>query len=478
MQLKGKEVLVTAGLEVHIQLNTKTKAFSGSKVGFGDTPNQNTSQVDIGMPGSLPVVNKEMVRQAILLGDCLNSKINQIIKFTRKHYFYPDLPKGYQITQDDHPILLGGFLEYYLNGELKRCEIHHAHLEEDAGKSLHGYRYGQTGIDLNRAGQPLLEIVTEPCLNGIDEIIGFLKQLHSLVTYLGICDGNMQEGSFRCDVNVSIRTSKDEPLGTRVELKNMNSFKFIQKALQYEINRQIDCLDSGQPVVQETRLYNEKRQTTESMRKKEDADDYRYFQDPDIPAIWVNDQFIEDAKSAVPEKPEDRINRYVKSGLQAVDARIIAYNKPMAEFLDQVTTDGHAPQPAANWILGVISALANKDQLEFSQIPFTPVQLSEIMNKVASQSLSSKMAKDVIEYVWKEQLSVADIISKYNLKQLSSDDDLKAIIQTVIDQNPTQLEQYKNGKDKLFGFFVGQSMKASKGQANPERLNQLLKEML
>jgi aspartyl-tRNA(Asn)/glutamyl-tRNA(Gln) amidotransferase subunit B len=478
MQLNGKEVIITAGLEVHIQLNTKTKAFSASKVGFGDVPNQNTSQVDVGMPGSLPIVNKEMVKQAIQLGDCLESKVNQMIKFARKHYFYPDLPKGYQITQDDHPILVGGYLDYFVDGELKRCDIHHSHLEEDAGKSLHGYRYGQTGIDLNRAGQPLLEIVTEPCLNSIEEVIAFLKQLHALVTYLDICDGNMQEGSFRCDVNVSIRTSKEQPLGTRVELKNMNSFKFIQKALQYEINRQIDCLASGKEIRQETRLYNEKKQTTESMRKKEDANDYRYFQDPDIPAIWVNDRFIEDARSVVPEKPEDRVKRYTESGLQQVDARIIAYNKPMAEFLDEVTPHGHNIQSIANWLLGPISALANKDQIHFSKIPLTSVHLSQIMQKVKDSALSSKMAKDVIEYIWKEGLDVDAIIQKYNLKQLSSDDDIKAIIQQVLDNNPEQLEQFRAGKEKLFGFFVGQAMKASKGQANPERLNQLLKEML
>lgn len=478
MQLNGKKVLVTAGIEIHVQLNTKTKAFSQSSTAFGAEPNHNTSQIDIGMPGTLPVVNKEMIRQAIMLGECLHSKVNQQITFARKHYFYPDLPKGYQITQDENPILIGGYLDYEVDGKNKRCEIHHAHLEEDAGKSVHGYQAGVSGIDLNRAGQPLLEIVTQPCLESISEVTAFLKRLHSLVTYLDICDGNMQEGSFRCDINVSIRADEKQPLGTRVELKNMNSFKFIQKALEYEINRQINCLAEGIEIKQETRLYNEAKQTTESMRGKENASDYRYFREPDIPAIWINDQFIEAARDKLPEKPEDRINRYTDMGVQAVDARILGYNRPMADFLDELVIKNHDPQAVTNLLLGPISALANKHLIDFANIPFSPTHLDSIMLKMEQGELSSKMAKEVIEHVWNEGLSVDEVIQKYQLKQLNSDEDLTKILQEILDKNPNQVAEFRSGKDKLFGFFIGQAMKATKGQANPEKLNQRLREML
>ncbi|UTC24144.1 Asp-tRNA(Asn)/Glu-tRNA(Gln) amidotransferase subunit GatB [Candidatus Comchoanobacter bicostacola] len=478
MALDSQNIFLNIGLEIHIQLSTKTKAFSSAPVQYGNQANQNIRIVDVAIPGTLPIVNKEMMKQAIMFGKCVDAQVNQKITFARKHYFYPDLPKGYQITQDENPILVGGSINYELNGKTKQCMLHHAHLEEDAGKSLHGYKKGTSGIDLNRAGQPLLEIVTEPCLESIDDAIAFLKQLHSLVTYLGICDGNMQEGSFRCDVNISVKPSKDAPLGNRVEIKNMNSFKFIQRALQYEIERQVEQINDGQKVHQETRLYNEKKQSTESMRSKENANDYRYFSEPDIPTIWIDEQFIADAISRLPEIPEDRVARYEAAGMQPTDARIIAYQRPMADFADQLIDYGHEIKTIANWILGPISALANKAQIDFASLPISSNDIHDILTKLVNGALSSKMAKEVLEHIWNEQKSVDEIIEKYGLKQLDSEEEIAKIIQDILEKNPNQLAAYRSGKDKLFGYFVGQAMKATQGQANPGKLNKILKEML
>lgn len=458
---------IVAGIEIHIQLQTKTKAFSASPIGFGGSPNERASAIDIGMPGTLPVVNKEMLSQAIMLGTWLNSKINALNTFARKHYFYPDLPKGYQITQDENPILTGGYLEYEVKGETKRCELHHAHLEEDAGKSVHGYKHGISGVDLNRAGQPLLEIVTEPCLNNIDEIIAFLKRMHSIVTYLGICDGNMQEGSFRCDVNVSIRKDEHAPLGTRVELKNMNSFKFIQKALEFEISRQTDLLEDGKKIVQETRQYNEKTGKTESMRDKETAQDYRYFKDPDIPAVWIDDAFIAEAVARLPESPTDRLEQYVSLGVPKTEATIIAYNKPMGDYLAYLIQQDLDPKLASNWLLGPVSEHANKEGLLFNALPISAKELAELLTALRDDIVSSKMAKEVFGFMWTEQKSAATIIEEKGLKQLTNEDEIAGIIMDIIQNNPSQVDAYRNGKDKLFGFFVGQAMKATKGQANP-----------
>ncbi|MEC7030170.1 MAG: Asp-tRNA(Asn)/Glu-tRNA(Gln) amidotransferase subunit GatB [Pseudomonadota bacterium] len=467
-----------AGLEIHIQLKTQTKAFSASPIDFGGKPNDRASAIDIGMPGTLPVVNKEMLKQAIILGSWLNAKTNQKISFARKHYFYPDLPKGYQITQDENPILVGGYLDFDLNGKTIRCQLHHAHLEEDAGKSVHGYQPGTSGVDLNRAGQPLLEIVTEPCLHSIEEIIAFLKHLHSIVTYLEICDGNMQEGSFRVDVNVSMRENSDQPLGTRVELKNMNSFKFIQKALEFEIDRQMSLIDDGKDVVQETRQFNEASGRTESMRGKESAHDYRYFKDPDLPSIWIDQAFIDDALSRLPESPSDRQSRYMELGVSKVDATIIAYNKHMGNYFDFLIENNIQPKPAANWLLGPMSELANKSNKSFDDLPGSSKHLEELLKALHDGTVSSKMAKEVLGFMWEEKKPASLVIEEKGLKQLSNEDDIRAILNQIIDKFPDQTNEYRSGKDKLFGFFVGQAMKATKGQANPNVLNKLLKECL
>ena len=469
---------IVAGLEIHVQLTTRTKAFSSSEIAFGGNPNSRANEVDIGMPGTLPIVNKEMLRQAIMLGTWLNCDISQLITFARKHYFYPDLPKGYQITQDENPILVGGYLDIDLNGQTKRCEIHHAHLEEDAGKSVHGYQPGISGVDLNRAGQPLLEIVTQPCLFSIEEIVAFLKKLHSIVTYLEICDGNMQEGSFRCDVNVSLRKTDKDPLGTRVELKNMNSFKFIQKAVEYEIDRQQELLAEGKSIVQETRLYNEAKNATESMRDKENLADYRYFKDPDLPSVWISETFIEDARKKLPVSPMERLQSYIDIGLSEVDAKIIAYNKYMGNYFEAMLDLGIDKKSASNWLLGPVSALANKHQLLFSSLPLTAEAIGELLKALADGVVSSKMAKDVLEHMWNEQKDVHTILDEKGLKQMNNEDELTGILQNIIDNNEQQATEYRNGKEKLFGYFVGQAMKATKGQANPELLNRLLKRLL
>lgn len=469
---------IVAGIEIHIQLATKTKAFSSSPVGFGGKPNERASEIDMGMPGTLPVVNKEMLKQAIMLGNWLNADVSQMISFARKHYFYPDLPKGYQITQDENPILKGGYLEYELNGETRKCFIHHAHLEEDAGKSIHGYQHGTSGVDLNRAGQPLLEIVTEPCLRSIEEIIAFLKRLHSIVTYLEICDGNMQEGSFRCDVNISLREDENAPFGTRVELKNMNSFKFIQKALEYEISRQLDCLETGKPIIQETRQYNEATNKTESMRGKETCLDYRYFKDPDLPSIWISEEFINDAYSRLPESPNKRLKKYITQGLTTTDANIIAFNKHMGNYYSVMIDNNIPAKTACNWLLGPVSELANKHALLFSNLPVSADDLVALLVALQEGVVSSKMAKEVLGYMWTENKPAHVIIEEKCLKQLSSEEDLMPILSKIIADNSKQTDEYRSGKDKLFGFFVGQAMKATKGQANPDVLNRLLRKAL
>lgn len=468
---------IVAGLEIHIQLATKTKAFSNSPVRFGDKPNNCASEIDMGLPGTLPVPNKRMIEQAIMLGQWLKSDVNNMITFARKHYFYPDLPKGYQITQDENPILLGGMLEFEVKGKTKHCRIHHAHLEEDAGKSVHGYQSGKSGVDLNRAGQPLLEIVTEPELHSIEDVIGFLKRLHSIVTYLGICDGNMQEGSFRCDVNVSLHENENAPLGTRVELKNMNSFKFIQKALDYEIERQLSLIESGKEVTQETRLYNEAKNRTESMRGKETAFDYRYFREPDLPAIWIDEAFIEKSCKDMPISPFERREAYLEKGLSAVDADIIAFNRYMGDCFEMLIKN-HDPQVVANWLLGPISALSNKHQCDFSNIPVALEEIDALLTALKDNVISSKMAKDIIIFMWEENKTFKTVVEEKGFKQLNNEDEIKDILRKILSDNPTQLEQYRNGKEKLFGYFVGQAMKETKGQANPELLNRLLKEVL
>jgi aspartyl-tRNA(Asn)/glutamyl-tRNA(Gln) amidotransferase subunit B len=460
---------IVIGLEVHAQLSCDTKIFSGSSTKFGAKPNTQACEIDLGLPGTLPNVNVEAINKAIMFGFATNSKINERNVFARKNYFYPDLPKGYQITQHHAPILVGGEVEIGDGDAKKTIRIHHSHLEEDAGKSIHGVQ--GAGIDLNRAGQPLLEIVSMPDMYSVDDAISYLKKLHHLVTYLGICDGNMQEGSFRCDANISLRDNESAPFGTRVEIKNLNSFRFIEKALKFEIKRQNALLDKNEAIVQETRLYHEESEQTRSMRKKEDSHDYRYFPEPDLPTI----------KKRMPILPKQRVNEYCKNlGLSEYDANVLVSQREIADFFDQVMHQDSDFQAkiVANWIIGQLLALVNKHQVPFSDSPVAVLDFSQLMAAIASDRISQSAGKLVLEQLWEKAGTVDQIIEKNNLAQISDPETLKALVQSVMDDNPNQLEQYRSGKDKLFGFFVGKAMGASKGKANPGVLNQILKEML
>ena len=470
---------IVIGLEVHAQLSCDTKIFSGSATKFGAKPNTQACEIDLGLPGTLPNVNVEAINKAIMFGFATHSKINERNVFARKNYFYPDLPKGYQITQHHAPILVGGEVEIGEGDNKKVIRIHHSHLEEDAGKSIHGAQ--GAGIDLNRADQPLLEIVSMPDMFSVDDAISYLKKLHHLVMYLGICDGNMQEGSFRCDANISLRDNDSAPFGTRVEIKNLNSFRFIEKALKFEIKRQNALLDKNEPIVQETRLYHEESEQTRSMRKKEDSHDYRYFPEPDLPTIMVDSEHVNEIKKRMPVLPKERVMGYCDQfSLSEYDANVLVSQRDIADFFDDVMSQNMDLQAkiVANWIIGQLLALVNKHQVAFSDSPITVASFTELMSAIASSQISQSAGKLVLEQLWEKAGSVEQIIEKNNLAQISDPEALKAIVQKVMDDNPKQLEEYRSGKDKLFGFFVGKSMAASQGKANPSVLNQILKEML
>ena len=474
---------VVIGLEIHAQLATQSKIFSGAATRYGEEPNTQACAVDLGLPGVLPVLNEQAVMMAIKFGLAIDADISRHAVFARKNYFYPDLPKGYQISQFDQPIVGKGALSIPLaDDKEKTIGITRAHLEEDAGKSMHQDFQNQTGIDLNRSGTPLLEIVSEPDMRSAQEAVAYMKKIHSLVRYLEICDGNMQEGSFRCDANVSIRPLGQAEFGTRTELKNINSFRHVEKAINIEIERQIDVVESGQTVIQETRLYDADNNETRSMRSKEEANDYRYFPDPDLLPVIVDDDTIARIRSSLPELPDEKCRRYQQTlQLSAYDAQVITSNKDMAEFYEQLLmhTDNQDPKLCANWVIGPLAGALNKADITIEHSPITSAQLAGVLVRISDNTLSGKIAKQVFDSLWLGEGKDADsIIAEKGLKQMTDSNEIAALVDTVIAQNTQQVEQYRNGKEQIFGFFVGQVMKASKGKANPAQVNALLKAKL
>ncbi len=468
------------GLEVHAQLLTRSKAFSGASTKYGAAPNTQACAVDIALPGVLPVFNKEAARMAVKFGLAIGAKINQRSVFARKNYFYPDLPKGYQISQYEIPVVAAGRVTIEVDGQEKNVGITRAHLEEDAGKSLHEDFHGMSGIDLNRAGTPLLEIVSEPDLRSAKEAVAYLKKLHQLVVYLGICDGNMQEGSFRCDANVSVRPKGETKFGTRAEIKNVNSFRFVEKAIEYEIERQIELLESGGKVVQETRLYDADKNETRSMRGKEEAMDYRYFPDPDLPPLVLEDAFIEETRQTLPELPDAKRARFMQDyGLSAYDAGVLTASRALADYYEEVVRASETdPKTAANWIASELSGYLNRDNKEIQDSPVTARMMAGLLRRLADNTLSGKIAKDVLEAMWAGEGDADTVIAKKGLKQITDEAAIEKVIDEVIAKNSKQLEQYRAGQEKLFGYFVGQVMKATGGKANPAQVNALLKKKL
>ena len=467
------------GLETHVQLSTKTKLFSRASTAFGASPNTNVNLIDCGLPGVLPSVNKEAFYKAIRFGMAVNATINQTSIFDRKNYFYADLPKGYQITQMDLPIVLGGSIEINLDGLTKTINITRAHLEEDAGKSIHDEFDGFSAIDLNRAGTPLLEIVSEPEISSAKEAVAYMKAMHQLVTFLDVSDGNMAQGSLRCDANVSIRKKGDQELGTRTEIKNINSFKFIEKAINFEIKRQIKILENGEKVTQETRLYDSSKDETRPMRSKEFANDYRYFPEPDLLPVVISDEEITKIRDEFPELPKGKEIRYQKQfGLSAYDAQIIASSKSMADFFEAALKKTKNYSLLSNWLIGEISAYLNKKQIEIHESKLSADNVAMLINRIDDQTISGKIGKSIFEEMCESGSSVDEIIESQGLKQISDDGAIEEIILTVINENPDQVAAYLAGKDKLFGFFVGQVMKLTEGKANPKTVNTILKNKL
>ena len=467
------------GLEIHVQLSTKSKLFSGASTNFGALPNTQACNIDLAMPGVLPVLNEEVLKMAIKLGKALNADINSPTSFARKNYFYPDSPKGYQISQMDKPIVESGYLDIDTENGVKRIGVTRAHLEEDAGKSLHDDFDGQSGIDLNRAGTPLLEIVSEPEINSPQEAVAYLKSIHSIIRYLEISDGNMAEGSMRCDANVSVRKKGDTKLGTRTETKNVNSFRFVEKAIQYEIDRQINELESGNQITQETRLYDSQVNTTRPMRSKEFANDYRYFPEPDLLPINLEKEFIEEVMATMPEMPTQKKIRFVSEfNLSEYDADLLAADKDLANFFEAVVKVSNSPKLSANWIMGELSAELNNENLSINESKITSNQLGQLILRIEDGTISGKIAKEIFEKLWSSDNEVDEIIQGEGLEQVTDDKEIESMIDKVINNNPEQLEQYRSGKDRLFGFFVGQVMKASQGKANPKQVNDILRKKL
>jgi aspartyl-tRNA(Asn)/glutamyl-tRNA(Gln) amidotransferase subunit B len=469
------------GLEIHAQLATKSKIFSGSSTAYGAEPNTQANLVDLGYPGVLPVLNKEAVRMAVKFGLATGSQIASRSIFARKNYFYPDLPKGYQISQYELPIVQHGKLEIVLDdGARKTVGITRAHLEEDAGKSLHEDFHGLSGMDLNRAGTPLLEIVSEPDMRSAKEAVAYMKKIHTLVRYLEICDGNMQEGSFRCDANVSVRRVGEEKFGTRCEIKNLNSFRYIEKAINYEVERQIELIEGGGKVRQETRLFDPDKGETRTLRTKEEANDYRYFPDPDLLPVVLDLSFVNGVRETLPELPDEKAARFIEQySLSAYDAGVLTASREMAEFYETVVRGlGGHPKLAANWVMGEFSGGLNKDNIEIKEAPITAERLSGLLARIVDDTISGKIAKDVFEQMWAERKSADEIIEAKGLKQITDTGAIEKVIDEVMAANPKQLADYRSGKDKLFGFFVGQVMKVTGGKANPAQVNELLKKKL
>jgi aspartyl-tRNA(Asn)/glutamyl-tRNA(Gln) amidotransferase subunit B len=469
------------GLEIHTQLNTVSKIFSGAATAYGAEPNRQACAVDLGLPGVLPVLNAAAVEKAVMLGLAIDARIAPRSVFARKNYFYPDLPKGYQISQYELPIVAEGHLDIELeDGTRKRIGITRAHLEEDAGKSLHEGFTAMTGIDLNRAGTPLVEIVSDPDLRSAKEAVAYMKKLHALVRYLGISDGNMQEGSFRCDANVSVRPKGQQSFGTRAEIKNLNSFRFVERAINFEVERQIDLLESGGTVVQETRLYDPDRDETRSMRSKEEANDYRYFPDPDLLPVIVDDALIEQVAAELPELPDEKRERFTgQYGLNAYDAGVLTAQRALADYYEEVVAGtAAAPKAAANWVMGELTGALNRSGLDISQSPVPAHALGELLDKIEDGTVSGKLAKQVFEALWQGEGSVEEIIARRGLTQITDETSIEALVDQILAANPTQVEQYRSGKTQVMGFFVGQAMKATQGKANPRQLNEVLRRKL
>ena len=470
------------GLEIHTQLKTKSKLFAGTDTTYGASPNSQVSLLEAAVPGTLPVFNEKVLRYAIRFGLAVGAKvIAKESRFDRKNYFYPDSPKGYQITQLKHPIVEHGSLVINDDkGKNKTIRINRAHIEEDAGKSVHDKYAEFSGIDLNRCGTPLIEIVSEPDMSSAKEAVAYMKEIHTIVTHLGICDGNMQEGSFRCDANVSIRPKGQEELGTRTELKNINSFRFVEKAINLEVKRQIKVLESGGTVVQETRLYDADKHETRSMRSKEEANDYRYFSDPDLLPVHIDQSYIDNEKQYVPEFPAAKISRYVSElEIKSEDAKIIANDKDLSGLFEETVTllKQAKAKSVANLLLGEFNALLKANNTEISSLPVKPNQLAELLDVLATGGISHKIAKVVLEKLWNSKLSAADIIEQEGLAQVSDSSELESIVKEIISNNQSQFQEFKEGNMKMFNFFVGQVMKQTKGRANPAQVKSILEKL-
>ena len=468
------------GLEVHVQLSTKSKLFSGASTNFGALPNTQACNIDLAMPGVLPVLNEEVLKMAVKLGIALNANINSPTSFARKNYFYPDSPKGYQISQMDKPIVESGYLDIELEDEtVKRIGVTRAHLEEDAGKSLHEDFEGQSGIDLNRAGTPLIEIVSEPEISTSAEAVAYLKSIHSIIRYLEISDGNMAEGSMRCDANVSVRKKGTTKLGTRTETKNVNSFRFVEKAIQYEINRQINELESGKTITQETRLYDSQANTTRPMRSKEYANDYRYFPEPDLLPVILEKEFLQSVSKSMPELPNEKRLRFQENyKLNDYDSRLLVADRELANFFEEVVKKSNSPKLSANWVMGEFLAELNKNNLPINKSKISAKQLGTLIARIEDSTISGKIAKDVFEKMWSSSKDADEIIKEEGLQQVTDLSKIESMVEKVINDNPDQHQKYLSGKDRLFGFFVGQVMKESQGKANPSQVNEILKKKL
>jgi aspartyl-tRNA(Asn)/glutamyl-tRNA(Gln) amidotransferase subunit B len=472
---------IVVGLEIHTQLATRSKIFSGASTQYGAAPNSQACLIDLGYPGVLPVLNREAVAMGVTFGLATECTIAKRSVFERKNYFYPDLPKGYQISQFELPIAHGGKIDILLDdGLTKTIGITRAHLEEDAGKSLHEDFHGQSGIDLNRAGTPLLEIVSEPDLRGAAEAGAYMRKIHTLVRYLGISDGNMQEGSFRCDANVSVRRVGESTLGTRTELKNLNSFRFVEKAIELEAQRQIDVLEDGGTIVQETRLYDPALNQTRPMRSKEEANDYRYFPDPDLLPVFVDEQLIEELRKELPELPDRKRLRFVDEyGLPEYDAGVLTAHRPFADYFESVAKATRAKAKlAANWVIGELAAALNREGIDIEGSRISAGALAALLDKIADGTISGKIAKDVFDAIWKGEGDVETIIKERGLEQITDSASIAALVDEVVAANPEQAQQYRDGNTKVLGYFVGQVMKASDGKANPQQVNAALREKL
>lgn len=467
------------GLEIHVQLNTRSKIFSGSSTAFGASPNSQANIVDCALPGALPVLNREVVNKAIKLGLALDATINRKNVFDRKNYFYPDLPKGYQISQLDLPIVEHGQLEIVVGDEIKTINVTRAHMEEDAGKSIHDEFAEYTGIDLNRAGTPLLEVVSEPEMRSAAEAVAYAKAMHTLVTWLDICDGNMAEGSFRIDANVSVRPKGQQEFGTRCEIKNLNSFRFLEQAINYEIERQIELIEDGGKVIQQTRLFDPNKGETRAMRSKEDAHDYRYFPDPDLLPVLITDDMLNAAKANMPELPQEMAAHFIEQyEVSTYDARLLTANRTQADWFEQAASNSGHGKLVANWMLGEMSAALNKNALDISESPINAERLAGLIRRIADNTLSNKLAKQVFEAMWSGDLSADDIIERDGLKQMTDSGAIEKIIDEVLTNNQKSVEEFKSGKEKAFNALVGQVMKASRGKANPQQVQSLLRDKL